>query len=67
LFFVLVNLARHLSVDPELALRRTNRKFRQRFGWLEEQLHKQGRQPQEATMEQMEELWQQAKALEENR
>ena len=67
LFFVLVNIARHLSVDPELALRRTNRKFRQRFGWLEEQLHKQGRQPQEATMEQMEELWQQAKALEENR
>jgi MazG family protein len=67
LFFVLVNLARHLSVDPELALRRTNRKFRQRLGWLEEQLHKQGIEPQEATMEQMEELWQQAKLLEENR
>lgn len=67
LFFVLVNLARHLSVDPELALSRTNRKFRQRFGWLEEQLHKQGVEPQEATMEQMEELWQQAKLLEENR
>jgi MazG family protein len=67
LFFVLVNIARHLSVDPESALRRTNRKFRQRFGWLEEQLQKQGRQPEEATMEQMEELWQQAKAFEENR
>ena len=67
LFFVLVNIARHLSVDPESALRRTNRKFRQRFGWLEQQLHKQGRQPEEATMEQMEELWQQAKTLEENR
>lgn len=64
LFFVLVNIARHLSVDPESALRRTNRKFRQRFGWLEEQLHKQGVKPEEATMDQMEELWQQAKTLE---
>ena len=64
LFFVLVNIARHLSVDPESALRRTNRKFRQRFGWLEEELHKQGLQPEEATMDQMEELWQQAKTLE---
>lgn len=64
LFFVLVNIARHLSVDPESALRRTNRKFRQRFGWLEEQLHKQGLKFEEATMEQMEELWQQAKTFE---
>lgn len=66
LFFVLVNIARYLSVDAESALRRTNRKFRRRFGWLEEQLHKQGRNPEEATLEQMEELWQQAKSLEEN-
>lgn len=64
LFFVLVNIARHLSVDPESALRRTNRKFRQRFGWLEEQLHNQGLKPEEATIDQMEELWQQAKTLE---
>jgi MazG family protein len=66
LLFTLVNVARYLSVDSELALRRTNRKFRRRFGWLEEQLQKQGRQPEEATLEQMEELWQQAKTLEEN-
>jgi len=65
LFFTLVNIARYLSVDPELALRRTNRKFRWRFGWLEEQLQKQGCQPEEATLEQMEALWQQAKTLEE--
>jgi len=64
LFFVLVNIARHLAVDPESALRRTNRKFRQRFGWLEEQLHKQGIKPEDATLDQMEELWQQAKTLE---
>jgi len=67
LFFVLVNIARYLSVDAESALRKTNRKFRRRFGWLEEQLHHQGRNPEEATLEQMEELWQQAKTLEENR
>jgi ATP diphosphatase len=64
LFFVLVNLARHLSVDPESALRRTNRKFRRRFGWLEEQLQKQGTRLEDATLEQMEVLWQQAKSLE---
>jgi ATP diphosphatase len=64
LFFVLVNIARYLSVDPESALRKTNRKFRRRFGWLEEQLREQGRTLEEATLEEMETLWQQAKTLE---
>lgn len=64
LFFVLVNIARYLSVDPESALRRTNRKFRRRFGWLEEQLHKKGRTLEQASLEEMEALWQQAKTLE---
>jgi len=64
LFFVLVNLARYLDVDSESALRQTNRKFRRRFGWLEEQLQKQGRTLEEATLEEMETLWQQAKTLE---
>ncbi len=64
LFFVLVNLARYLAVDSESALRRTNRKFRRRFGWLEEQLRKQGRTLEEATLDEMESLWQQAKSLE---
>jgi tetrapyrrole methylase family protein/MazG family protein/ATP diphosphatase len=67
LFFVLVNIARYLNVDPEAALRRTNRKFRRRFGWLEEQLHHQGKKPGEATLEEMESLWQQAKNHEETR
>lgn len=61
LFFVLVNLARYLNVDPESALRRTNRKFRRRFGWLEEQLRAQGKTLEQATLEEMETLWQQAK------
>jgi ATP diphosphatase len=64
LFFVLVNIARYLSVDPESALRKTNRKFRRRFGWMEQQLSEQGRTLEQATLEEMESLWQQAKTLE---
>jgi MazG family protein len=64
LFFVLVNIARHLAVDPESALRKTNRKFRRRFGWVEEQLRGQGRSLEESTLEEMETLWQRAKDLE---
>jgi len=64
LFFVLVNLARFLQVDPESALRRTNRKFRARFGFMEQQLKEQGMALQDAGMEQMESLWQQAKTRE---
>lgn len=67
LFFVMVNIARYLRVDPELALRRTNRKFRRRFGWLEEQLHLRGKKTGEATLEEMETLWQEAKKHEEKR
>jgi MazG family protein len=67
LFFVMVNIARYLSVDSESALRKTNRKFRRRFGWLEEQLRAKGRTLQEATLDEMEALWQQAKKLEETK
>ena len=64
LFFVLVNIARYLSVDPESALRKSNRKFRRRFQRMEERLHAVGRSPDEASMEELESLWQQAKAEE---
>jgi ATP diphosphatase len=64
LFFVLVNLARHLSVDPESALKKTNRKFRRRFHWMENQLNLSGRTAKEASMEELESLWQQAKESE---
>ncbi len=64
LFFVLVNIARYLSLDPESALRKTNRKFKQRFQWMEEQLRASGRSPRQATMEELESLWQQAKQQE---
>ncbi len=66
LFFVLVNIARYLGVDPESALRQTNRKFRRRFGWMEEQLRRQDRNLQDVNLEEMETLWQQAKTLEED-
>jgi ATP diphosphatase len=61
LFFVLVNIARYLSLDPESALRKTNRKFKRRFQWMEKQLRASGRGPQQASMTELESLWQQAK------
>jgi nucleoside triphosphate diphosphatase len=64
LFFVLVNIARYLSVDPETSLRKTNRKFRRRFQWMEEQLSASQRGPHQATMEELESLWQRAKEQE---
>ena len=64
LFFVLVNIARYLVVDPESALKKTNRKFKRRFQWMEERLRQSGRTPEQATVEELESLWQQAKELE---
>ncbi len=61
LFFVLVNIARYLSLDPESALRKTNRKFKRRFQWMEEQLRASGRGPHQASMAELESLWQEAK------
>jgi MazG family protein len=61
LLFVLVNLARFLKVDAEQALRRTNAKFRRRFGYLERKLGEQGRSPKQASLAEMEALWQEAK------
>jgi MazG family protein len=66
LFFVLVNIARYLSLDSESALRKTNRKFKRRFQWMEARLHESGREANQASMEELESLWQQAKR-EENR
>jgi nucleoside triphosphate diphosphatase len=64
MFFVLVNLARYLSLDPESALKNTNRKFKRRFQWMEDQLRASGRGPADATTDELESLWQQAKAQE---
>jgi len=64
LFFVLVNVARYLSLDPESALKKTNRKFKRRFQWVEDRLREAGQKPQQASMEDLESLWQSAKAQE---
>lgn len=64
LLFVMVNLARHLGADAETALRRSNAKFTRRFGAIEQGLAAAGKTPQEATLEEMEALWQRAKLAE---
>jgi MazG family protein len=62
LLFTVVNLARYLEVDPESALRHTNRKFRRRFTHVESALRAEGRELTEATLDEMERHWQQAKS-----
>ena len=64
LLFAVVNLARHLGVDPEAALRRTNAKFTRRFGAVEAALAADGRRPEDATLEEMDRHWDAAKAAE---
>jgi nucleoside triphosphate diphosphatase len=59
--FAVANLARHCKVDPEVALRATNDKFEKRFRYIEKKLGEQGRKPADATLEEMEALWQDAK------
>jgi len=61
LLFVVANLARHLKVDPEAALRAANAKFARRFRFIEASLEAQGRKPAEAGLDEMEALWQLAK------
>lgn len=67
LLFVVANLARHLSVDPETALRGANAKFERRFAHIEARLGEQGRQPAEASLEEMDALWDEAKQRERER
>ncbi len=64
LLFTVANLARHLKIDPEEALRRTNRKFEQRFRAVEETLQRDGRAMTETPLDDLEALWQAAKGVE---
>jgi MazG family protein len=64
LLFVMANIARHLRVDPEAALRDANTKFTRRFRSIEEALAKDGRKPEDSTLEEMDQLWDEAKATE---
>lgn len=63
LLFAATNIARHLGVEPEAALKLTNRKFRRRFRYIERGLSARGRAPGEATLDEMEALWQEAKKV----
>jgi nucleoside triphosphate diphosphatase len=64
LLFAAVNLARHLHADPEAVLRQTNQKFERRFGSIERALAAKGKAPQDATLAEMDALWDAAKAQE---
>lgn len=61
LLFVVVNLARHLDIEPETALKKTNRKFRQRFKFIEEQLKLEGKTLEDSSVEEMDALWNKSK------
>ena len=60
----MVNLARHLGTDPETALRGCNQKFVRRFAAIEHALEAKGKRPQDATLAEMDALWDAAKAAE---
>jgi MazG family protein len=61
LLFVITNIARHLQVEPEAALKLTNRKFRRRFEYIETKLREREQKFEAATLDEMESLWQEAK------
>ena len=64
LLFVLVNIARRLGVEPEVALKSTNRKFRRRFNYIEDSLGRDGRSLCDASLDEMDRLWDEAKTIE---
>lgn len=67
LLFVMANLARHLDVDPETALRSANQKFIRRFQYIERKFSDDGASLNDASLDQMEDVWNEAKALEKSR
>jgi len=67
LLFAVVNLARHLGADPEDILRQTNLKFERRFATIERALAARGKTPKEATLAEMDALWDEAKGAEKAR
>lgn len=64
ILFATVNIARHMKLDPETALRAANQKFERRFAYIEQQLAKAGKQPSNSTLAELDALWDAAKRLE---
>ena len=62
LLFSITNLARHLDIEPDNALRKSNQKFKRRFGYIEQSLTKSGNSLKNATLNEMDALWNEAKA-----
>ena len=62
LLFVMANVARHLKLDPEAALRRANAKFNRRFAYIEAELAKRGKAPAQSTLEEMDAIWNEVRA-----
>ena len=67
MLFVMANIARHLKLDPEAALREANQKFVRRFAHIEARLAESGKTPSQSTLQEMDALWDEAKAKEKER
>ncbi|PLX68662.1 MAG: nucleoside triphosphate pyrophosphohydrolase [Denitrovibrio sp.] len=63
-FFALINISRFLKINPDEALRKANKRFHTRFSYIEQQLLERGLSSEDASLEQMEELWKEAKKME---
>ncbi len=66
LLFVMANLARHMGVDPEVALRRSNDKFTRRFNVIEDRLASEGRHPKDSNLEEMDAIWNEVRLADKN-
>jgi tetrapyrrole methylase family protein/MazG family protein len=64
MLFALTNLSRRMDINPELALERANRKFKSRFGYVEQSLASSGSSPQQSNLQEMDALWEKAKEIE---
>lgn len=62
LLFVMANLARHMDIDPEAALRRANAKFVRRFEYIEAELEKRGKRPEDSSLDEMDTIWNEIRA-----
>ncbi len=62
LLFVMANVARHLKIDPEAALRRANGKFKRRFAYIEAELARRGKSPAQSNLEEMDAIWNDVRA-----
>jgi len=63
LLFTIVNIARHLGIDPESSLRKTNKKFTERFKYIEDRIKESGKEWKDFSLEELDKLWESSKTL----